>query len=141
MSTEPAGSEPIRVIIQAIEDGADAEELDEIALELQNEITRLQVGGIDAVLIDEAATKDDWSNDRGIEQAIGIVLVTLASPKLITVLLETIRALIGKHAGRSFEMWLNQDQKVIVKGDMSARDYKRLVEVALSSLSSDSDEE
>jgi len=37
-------------------------------------------------------------------------------------------------------MWLNQDQKVIVKGDMSARDYKRLVEVALSSLSSGSDE-
>ena len=141
MSAQPAGSAPIRVVLQAVDDGADAEDLDELALELRDEIAGLHLDGLDAVRLDEVAAEDDWSDTRAIEQTIGIVLVTLASPKLMTVLLATIRAWMGGRAGRSVEISLNQHQSVRVTGDLSARNYEKLVKAALSSLPPGTDQD
>jgi Effector Associated Constant Component 1 len=117
----------MQLILRTVDETADPEELDELATGLQDELTRLRLAEVTAVKPPPPVTGAGGPGTRAADPALGVLVVTLASSRLLGAVMTVIQAWLAGRDHRSVEIREGQEPGITIKGGIRTRTQERLI--------------
>jgi hypothetical protein len=133
VSDDAATSGPIRLTLQTADDEADPEELAELTALLQIELAGMQLDGLRTEIPYHTIPDADEGGTRAIEPFLGLLIVTIATPRLLAAVIKAIETWLAGRQHRSVEINTNQGSRIKIIGTPS-RAQRRMVEDFLAQI-------